>query len=95
MKFYSLPYFPYKSDKPNKKFFIITKTGKRVYFGDSHYEDFTQHRSIRRKMLYIQRHRKNEDWTNPDTPAYWSRWLLWEKPTLEEAYLNILKHNTF
>ena len=48
MKFYSLPYFPYKSDKPNKKFFIITKTGKRVYFGDSHYEDFTQHRSIRR-----------------------------------------------
>ena len=34
-------YYPYVSDKPNKKYFIITNTGKRVYFGAAGYEDFT------------------------------------------------------
>ena len=26
-------YYPYKSDKPEKKYFIMTKTGKHIYFG--------------------------------------------------------------
>ena len=28
-------YYPYKSDKKDKKFYIITITGNRVYFGAS------------------------------------------------------------
>jgi hypothetical protein len=27
-------YYPYPTDKDGKKYFIITNTGKRVYFGD-------------------------------------------------------------
>ena len=30
-----IKYHPYKSDKPNKKYFIITNNNKKVYFGAS------------------------------------------------------------
>ena len=53
-------YKPYISDKPDKKYYIITKTGKKVYFGSSAYEDYTTHKDPKRKEAYIQRHKKNE-----------------------------------
>ncbi len=28
-------YYPYKSDKDGKKFYIITNENKKVYFGDA------------------------------------------------------------
>jgi hypothetical protein len=28
-----IKYYPYKSDKPNKKYYIITNNNKKVYFG--------------------------------------------------------------
>ena len=28
-------YYPYKSDRPTKKFYIITNDNKKVYFGAS------------------------------------------------------------
>ena len=31
-----LKYHPYKSDKPNKKYYIITNDNKKVYFGAAH-----------------------------------------------------------
>ncbi len=34
-------YKPIKSDKPGKKYYIITRDDKRIYFGDSKYEHFT------------------------------------------------------
>ena len=84
-------YYPYKSDKPEKKFYIITNTGKRVYFGDSRYEDFTTHKDEVRKKRYIVRHKKNEDFTDINSAPFWSRFYLWEKPTKKEAYENIKK----
>lgn len=83
------PYFPYKSDKPKKKFFIITSTGKKVYFGASGYEDYTMHKDPKRKELYIKRHSKmGENWgkSGIDTSGFYARWLLWEEPTVELAY---------
>ena len=34
-------YYPYSSDKPDKKYFIITSTGKKIYFGQAGYNDYT------------------------------------------------------
>ena len=51
-------YFPYKSDKPDKKYYIITKTEKKVYFGQASASDFTKHKDEERKQRYIQRHEK-------------------------------------
>jgi hypothetical protein len=41
---YMIKYYPYKSDKPNKKNYIITNNNKNVYFGASGYSDFTMHK---------------------------------------------------
>ncbi len=87
-------YYPYKSkDKPEKKYYIITSTGKQVYFGATGYQDFTQHKDEARKNAYIARHQKREDWSKNgiDTPGFWSYHYLWSYPTKTEAYENIKK----
>ncbi len=83
-------YFPYKSDKPDKKYYIITNDNKKIYFGAAGMSDFTIHKDEARKQRYIDRHKKNESkfWNKSgiDTPSFWSRFLLWEKPTIKESY---------
>jgi hypothetical protein len=79
--------------KPTRKFkkYSILVGHKKINFGDDRYEDYTQHGDPKRKALYIQRHKKNEDWNNPLTAGWWSRYLLWEKPSIEEAIKDIKK----
>jgi hypothetical protein len=79
--------------KPTRKFkkYSVLIGHKKINFGDDRYEDYTQHGDPKRKALYIQRHKKNEDWNNPLTAGWWSRYLLWEKPTLTEAIKDIKK----
>lgn len=85
-------YFPYISDKPSKKFFIITNEGKRIYFGASNYEHYTEgHLDIKRRDNYLNRHKKNENWNNPNSAGYWSARYTWLYPTYKEAYENIRK----
>ena len=88
-------YYPYKSDKPEKKFYIITKENKKVYFGQANASDFTLHKDEARKNRYILRHEKNESkfWNKSgiDTASFWSRFYLWEKPT-KQAYEYIKTH---
>jgi len=84
-------YFPYKSDKPNKKYYIITNNNKKVYFGQASASDFTLHKNEARKQLYINRHKNNENWTKSgiDTAGFWSRWILWHLPTIKDSYNDI------
>ena len=88
-----LKYYPYKSDKPDKKYYIITDNDKKVYFGAAGMSDFTIHKDEARKQRYINRHKRNENWTisGKDTAGFWSRWLLWDKPTIKESYSDIKK----
>ena len=85
-------YYPYKSDKPNKKYYIITNNDEKVYFGQAGASDFTLHKDEARKQRYINRH-KNESkfWHDPDTASYWALKYLWSYPTKEEAYKHIKK----
>ena len=55
-----MKYYPYKSDKPGKKYYIITNDNKKVYFGAAGMSDFTIHKDEARKQRYIDRHKKNE-----------------------------------
>ena len=57
------------------------RDGKRVHFGARGYDDYTTHKDPERRLLYILRH-LHEDYSNPMSPAWLSRYLLWEKPTL-------------
>ena len=86
-----LKYHPYKSDKQEKKYYIITNSGRKIYFGAAGMSDFTKHKDEARKQRYINRHKKNENWgkSGIDTACFWSRWLLWNKPTIKESYDDI------
>jgi len=88
-----IKYYPYKSDKPNKKYYIITNDNKKVYFGASGYSDFTIHKDEARKQRYLNRHRNNENWTKSgiDSAGFWSRWILWHLPTISASYQDIKK----
>ena len=86
-----IKYYPYKSDKPDKKYYIITNSGRKVYFGQASASDFTLHKNEARKNLYINRHKNNENWTKSgiDTAGFWSFRYLWSYPTKQEAYKHI------
>jgi hypothetical protein len=86
-----IKYYPYTSDKPDKKYYIITNSGRKVYFGAAGMSDFTIHKDEARKQRYIDRHKNNENWTKSgiDTAGFWSRWYLWNKPTKQQSYNDI------
>lgn len=60
---------------------------KSVSFGQFGASDFTIHKDPERMKMYVIRHRKREDWTRAGkhTPGFWSRWLLWSKPSFTDA----------
>lgn len=73
------------STRIEKKWMIITPNGKKIHFGQKGYFDYTQHGDLDRKKQYLLRHISAEDWTNLNTAGSWSRWLLWNKDTLESS----------
>lgn len=76
-----------------KKKYVATIDNKNVKFGAFGMEDYTIHKDKERKKRYIIRHKNNEDWTKSGirTAGFWSRWLLWNKPSLEASARNIEK----
>ena len=82
-----------KSKKPDKKYDARIDGTKTVSFGQKGASDFTKHKNTDRKERYIDRHKKNEDWTKSGVKAagFWSKNLLWNKPTLKESIDDINK----
>lgn len=78
-----------KSIRPGKKLDAVfeSDTGreKRVSFGQAGAPDFTLTGDEERKRLYLVRHRARENWNDPVTPGALSRWILWNKPTIEAS----------
>ena len=61
-----------------KKYYIITESGKKEYFGQAGASDMTQHKDDEKKQRYINRFKHNENWTisGINTAGFWSIWLL-------------------
>ncbi len=81
-----------KLTKGPKKFSAVffDKEGKKlktVKFGSRPYDDYTTHKDPERMKRYVDRHEKREDWTRAGkyTAGWWSRWLLWSKPSFTDA----------
>ncbi len=85
-------YYPYPANDGRHKFYIISKSGKKIKFGQEGASDYTIHKDEARKQRYINRH-KNESkfWDDPDTASYWALKYLWSYPTKKEAYISIKK----
>ena len=75
-----------KSDRKDKKYKAVINGSKTVHFGQAGASDYTKHKDYKRRELYITRHQK-EDWSisNIASPAFMSRWILWEHITLQGA----------
>ena len=93
-----------RSEKPDKKFkvTIFDRQGvnnRTIHFGSKGMSDYTINRDPERKRLYIKRHdplrrhKAREDWSKSGikTAGFWSRWLLWNRPTLNESIQDIEK----
>ena len=81
-----------KSSKKNKKQYDARIDGKKtVSFGDSNYQDFTTHKDNDRKQRYIDRHRNNESWGKDgvDTAGFYSKHILWNKPTVQASVADL------
>lgn len=80
------PNKPIKSWRKNKKFAVLASDGKLyvlIHFGDTRYEDFTQHKDKKRRENYLKRSAGIRDGNgkltanNIFSPNYWSRKYLW------------------
>ena len=76
-----------KSRKPEKKLDAVIDGKKTVSFGAKGFSDYTLHKDPERKERYISRHKKNENWalSGIDTPGFYAKHILWNKPTLKES----------
>ena len=81
------------SKKPDKKYDARIDGAKTVSFGQKGASDFTKHKNTDRKERYIDRHKKNEDWnkSGAKTDGFYSKHVLWNKPTLKESIDDINK----
>ena len=83
-----------KSVNPSKKYdaiLLVDNKEKIISFGAKGYEDYTIHKDILRKERYLARHKPREDWTMSGvlTPGFWSRWILWNQPTIQGSVMDL------
>tara|TARA_R110000803_G_scaffold52472_3_gene108039 strand:- start:2316 stop:2618 length:303 start_codon:yes stop_codon:yes gene_type:complete len=74
------------STKPEKKMMATFSNSnggrtKTIHFGAAGMDDYTKTRDKAQRARYISRHRRNENWSVPDTAGSLSRWILWHKET--------------
>jgi hypothetical protein len=90
-----------KSKRVGKKFTAkftncTNKEIKLVHFGAAGMSDFTKHHDEERKQRYIARHsNNNENWNDPYTAGALSRYILWNKHTIEESVKDFKKRFGF
>jgi len=69
----------------------ITGREKNIKFGSFGAEDYTVHKNIKQKTNYEARHIVREDWTDPTTAGFWSKWILWNKLTIDDSLKSTIK----
>ncbi len=73
------------SNLKSKKYDAVFPTGTKISFGAKGYSDFTINKDDQRKMNYIKRHKINENWNDIEKAGTWSRFILWNKPSLNQS----------
>ena len=81
-----------RSRKKDKKFDAIIDGKKTVSFGAKGMSDMTIHKDPERKKRYINRHKKNENWSDPKTAGFYAKHILWNKPTLQASVADLKKN---
>ena len=74
-----------KSKNKDKKYDARIDGKRTVSFGAAGMSDFTKNKDPERKQRYLNRHRKNENWSDPTTAGFFAKNILWNKPTITES----------
>jgi hypothetical protein len=64
---------------------MVWVDGKTIHFGAAGMSDYTKHKDKDRMKRYSARHKRGgETWgkSGIKTAGFWSKWLLWNKPTI-------------
>lgn len=87
---------PRKDKKWRMVFFRKEKPEYRD-FGAKHMSDFTLHRDVVRKSMFLTRFRKliEKNRYDPFSPMTLSRWILWNQPTIEDSFKQYKSHFGF
>jgi len=80
-----------KATDGKHKYVAIFDDGQRVPFGASGYTDITRGADQEQRARYLARHRSNENWSNPRTPASLAKHILWGENRSVEANLRAFK----
>ena len=81
-----------KSNRDDKKLKAVIDGKKTIHFGAAGYEDMTTHKDEDRKARYIKRHSNGDhSKSNVASAAFMSRWILWNKPTLQASVNDLNK----
>jgi len=67
-----------------KKRYTVTINNKKIHFGDTRFMNYTMTHDEGKKKRYLAL-RNRENWEDPNTAGFWSRWLLWNKPSIKES----------
>jgi hypothetical protein len=85
-------------DKKYKAVLLNKDTGREVNvkFGAAGMQDYTKYfkrdgKKIadEKKAAYKARHRKNEDWNDVSSAAFWAVRILWNKPSVEASLADV------
>ena len=78
------------SNRDGKKYKAVVD-GKTIHFGAEGYDDYTTSKDVEKRKNYLLRHKVRENWTKSGikTAGFWSRWLLWNEPTLGASIKDI------
>ena len=87
-----------RDEKKMKAIFYLHTGGpkiKTIHFGQEGSSDYTKNKDENRKKAYLARHRKNENWEDPMTAGSLSRWILWNKTSLQASIDDYKKRFNF
>jgi hypothetical protein len=81
-----------RSGKKLMAVFEVDGSRKTTHFGSAGYNDYTTYcaqigkvRADEHKRLYIIRHHKREDWSDPTTAGTLALYVLWSRPTVKAS----------
>jgi len=75
-----------RSSNAQKKYAVVIGN-KTVNFGAKGYSDYTIHKDPERMKRYETRHKSRENWKKSGiaTAGFWSKWILWNKPSFNAS----------
>ena len=80
-----------KSTRKGKRFMLTNEEGKTIHFGSDVGKTFIDHQDEKKKSAWEARHRQDKGYNDRKSGIYYSKSLLWTKPTLNEAIASLEK----